>query len=231
MTGEEEQARALLSEAGVDEQFVGPLALYARLVLEANAKFNLTGARSAEQLMPHILDSLTVVPHIKAPYIDVGSGAGLPGIPVAILSGGDTVLLEATAKKVAFLGEAIGELRLGAARALSARAEDAGRGPELRERFQSATVRAVASAPAALELVAPFLTVGGLAILQRGSAESSEGPALGKAAEELGFVVETETALAGGRRLLLVRKVGPTPDRFPRRSGNAQKRPLGNVRV
>lgn len=229
MTGEEERAgaRALLSEAGVDERFVEPLGLYARLVLEANAKFNLTGARSAEQFVPHILDSLTVVPHIKPPYIDVGSGAGLPGIPVALVTGAETALLEATAKKAAFLLEALDLLQLGTARAVGARAEDAGRDPALRERFQSATVRAVASAPAALELVAPFLAVGGLAILQRGSAEPAEGPTLGTAAAELGFALESETALAGGRRLLLVRKLGATPGRFPRRTGMATKRPLG----
>jgi 16S rRNA (guanine527-N7)-methyltransferase len=226
VTGEEERARALLFEAGVDERYVEPLARYARLVLEANAKFNLTGARSAEQLVPHIVDSLTVVPYIKPPYIDIGSGAGLPGIPVAMLTGADTVLLEATAKKAAFLGAALEALHLETARAIVGRAEDAGRDPGLRG-FQSATVRAVASAPAALELAAPFLAVGGLAVLQRGAAEPAEGPALGAAAAELGFALEAEAPLKGGRRLLLIRKVGPTPERFPRRSGVAAKRPLG----
>lgn len=227
MTGEEERARALLSEAGVDERYVDPLALYVRLVLEANAKFNLTGARSPEQLVPHILDSVTVLPHIRAPYIDIGSGAGLPGIPVALFTLADTVLLEATTKKAVFLREAIEALHLGTARAVGGRAEDAGRDPVLREHFHSATVRAVASAPATLELAAPLLAVGGLAILQRGSAEPTEGAALGAAAAQLGFALESETALAGDRRLLLIRKVRPTPDRFPRRTGVATKRPLG----
>ncbi len=227
MTGEEEQAQKLLSAGGVEARFIQPLALYTRLVLAANSKFNLTGARTAEQFVPHILDSLTIVPYVRSPYIDIGSGAGLPGIPAALVTGADTVLLEATAKKAAFLMEAIEALELTATRAVTARAEDAGRDPELRERFEGATVRAVASAPGALELVAPFLAVGGLAILQRGRAETDERASLGSASLALRFDVEPEVALAGERRLLLVRKTAPTPGRFPRRAGMAQKRPLG----
>ncbi len=227
MTGEAEQAEKLLSAGGVEARFVEPLAAYTRLVLAANSKFNLTGARTAEQFVPHILDSLTVVPYVRSPYVDVGSGAGLPGIPVALVTGADTVLLEATAKKAAFLREAIDALHLTHVRVTTARAEDAGRDPELRGRFASATVRAVASAMAALELVAPFLGVGGLAILQRGASESIETPSLEVAASALGCTLESEVPLDGGRRLLLVRKTGPTPDRFPRRPGMAAKRPLG----
>ncbi len=227
MTGEKEQAEALLSAGGVEARFVEPLAAYARVVLAANSKFNLTGARTAEQFVPHILDSLTIVPYLRSPYLDVGSGAGLPGIPVALVTGADTVLLEATAKKAAFLREAIDALCLTACRVVAGRAEDAGRDPELRERFESATVRAVASAPAAIELVVPFLAVGGLAILQRGASESIEPASVEAAASALGCTLESEIPLGGGGRLLLVRKTGPTPDRFPRRPGMAAKRPLG----
>ena len=136
------------------------LALYTRLVLEANAKFNLTGARTEAEFASHIADSLTVLPYVLGPYIDIGSGAGLPGIPVALASGVETTLLEATQKKAKFLTETIEALGLDA-HVISARAEDAGRDPRWREQFQSATIRAVASAPAALELAAPFLAVGG----------------------------------------------------------------------
>jgi len=202
------------------------LALYARLVLGGNAQFNLTGAQSDAELAPHIADSLTVLPYLQAPYIDIGSGAGLPGIPVAIASGVETVLLEATAKKARFLTDTIEALGL-KARVITARAEDAGRDPQWRERFQSATIRAVASAPAALELAAPFLALGGLAILQRGAPEPGEAVALSLAAGELHCEVESEIRLDGGKRLILIRKTGPTPERFPRRSGLAQKRPLG----
>jgi 16S rRNA (guanine527-N7)-methyltransferase len=202
------------------------LALYTRLALEANAKFNLTGARTEPEFAAHIADSLTLLRYVRGPYIDIGSGAGLPGIPVALASGVETMLLEATGKKAKFLAEMIEVLGLNA-RVVAARAEEAGLDPQWREHFQSATIRAVASAPAALELAAPFLAVGGLAILQRGAAEPGEAEALSLAAEELRCTVGPEFRVAGDRRLVLFRKAGPTPNAFPRRSGIAQKRPLG----
>jgi len=202
------------------------LSLYTRLVLEANARFNLTGARTEAELATHLADSSTVLPYIQSPYIDIGSGAGLPGIPVALATGAETLLLEATHKKAKFLKETTQALGLNV-RVVAARAEDAGRDPQWRERFQSATIRAVASASAALELTAPFLAVGGLAILQRGPAEPGEAESLSLATSELGCAAESEIRLGGGRRLILVRKTGSTPPRFPRRPGVAQKRPLG----
>jgi len=202
------------------------LAHYTRLVLEANARFNLTGAKNETEFASHVADSLTVLPYVVGPYIDIGSGAGLPGIPVAIASGVETTLLEATAKKAKFLTETIETLGLNV-RVIGARAEDAGRDPKWRERFRSATIRAVASAPAALELAAPFLALGGLAILQRGATEPGEAGALSVAAAELQCAVESEVRLVGQKRLVLVRKAGATPNRFPRRAGTAQKRPVG----
>jgi len=184
-----------------------------------------TRFREAE-FAPHIADSLTVLPYIRASYIDIGSGAGLPGIPVALATGVETGLLEATQKKAKFLAETIEALGLNV-QVISARAEDAGRDPSWRQHFQSATIRAVASAPAALELAAPFLAVGGLAILQRAAPEPGEPHALLTAAGESGCAVEAEVQLDGDRRLILIRKTRPTPERFPRRSGLAQKRPLG----
>jgi 16S rRNA (guanine527-N7)-methyltransferase len=226
VTGEEERARDLLSKS-VEGGLVEPLARYAALVLEANAKFNLTGARDAGQFIEHIQDSLTVVPYVRSPHIDIGSGAGLPGIPVALATRAAMVLIEATGKKAAFLREASEALGLGAiVEVISARAEDAGRDSALREHFGSATIRAVASAPAAIELAAPFLAVGGVAILQRGPADEAYPAALGSAAKTVGCTVESEVASSGGRRLILVRKTEPISESFPRRAGIARKRPL-----
>jgi len=225
VSAETERAQALLVAGGAPSEQAPRLARYAALVLEANRKFNLTGARSVEEFVPHILDSLTIVPYVRAPYVDVGSGAGLPGIPVAMVTGVRTTLVEATSKKAAFLRGAIAELSLDAEVA-AARAEDAGRKPELREQFATATARAIASAPTALELTAPLLAVGGLAILQRGSIDDSERTALEGAALMLGCAVDAEVALEGERRLILVRKTSPTSGRFPRRPGIPEKRPL-----
>ena len=225
MNAETELALDLLVAAGVPPEHAPRLGRYVALVLEANRKFNLTGARSIEEFVPHILDSLTVVPYVRSPYVDVGSGAGLPGIPVAIVTGVRTLLVEATSKKAAFLLDAIAALGIDA-EAAAARAEDAGRKPELRERFASATARAIASAPTALELTAPLLALGGVTILQRGSMDISERTALEGAALMLGCALDAEVALEGERRLILVRKTSATPDRFPRRSGVPEKRPL-----
>jgi 16S rRNA (guanine527-N7)-methyltransferase len=225
VSAETERAEALLAAGGAPAEHVPRLAQYVALVLEANRKFNLTGARSVEEFVPHILDSLTVVPYIRAPYVDVGSGAGLPGIPVAIVTGVRTLLVEATAKKAGFLKDAMAALGIDVD-VMGARAEDAGRKPELRERFESATARAIASAPTALELTAPLLAVGGVAILQRGSMSVSERAALEGAALMLGCTFDADVALEGERRLILVRKTAATPERFPRRSGIPEKRPL-----
>ena len=225
MSAAEDQARSLLATAGVGAPHVARLAKYVELVLEANRKFNLTGARSVEQLVPHILDSLTVVPYVRPPYVDVGSGAGLPGIPVAIVTGARTVLLEVTAKKAAFLEDVLVALGV-VADVVPSRAEDAGRRPELRGQFASGTARAIAFAPTALELIAPLLAINGVAILQRGTMGADERAALAGAALMLGCAVDAEIALEGDRRLVLVRKVSPTSDRYPRRSGVPEKRPL-----
>jgi len=216
---------SLLAEAGVEERLVEPLARYGVLVLEANRRTNLTGAKSPAELLEHLLDSLSVVPFVREPYVDVGSGAGFPAIPVAIAAGVPVTLVESTAKKARFLQEALGELGL-AGKVVAERAERAAHDPNLRERFASATARAVAVAPAVAELLVPLLAVGGAAILQRGRLEEPERRALEDAALVLGARVESEHALDGDRRIIVLRKGRPTPTRFPRRIGIPEKRPL-----
>lgn len=227
MSPEEARAAKLLAESGVAGQHVRRLAQYAALVLRKNHGPNLTGARTVDEMIAHISDSLTVTPYVRDPYVDIGSGAGLPGIPVAIATGIRTTLIEATSRKAAFLEEAIAELALDGAQVLAARAEDVARDARYRAEFASATARAVASASAVLELTAPLLAIGGLAILQRGRIDSGERSSLEDAALILGCSVGAEIPLEGQKRLILVRKTGPTPDRFPRRPGVPEKRPLG----
>jgi len=215
----------LLVEARVEGRLVEPLAHYAELVLAENRRMNLTGARTPAEIVEHLLDSLSVVPFIRSPYVDVGSGAGFPGIPVALAAGVETTLIEATAKKAKFLERALRELGI-AGRVVAQRAEVAGRDSSLRERFASGTARAVASAPAVAELVVPLLAVGGEACLQRGEIEEAERTALADAALVLGAELVAEQEVSETRRILIVRKHGPTPLRFPRRTGIPVKRPL-----
>ena len=201
---------------------------YVALVLERNAVQNLTAARTPDAVFEHVRDSLSVVPYVREPFVDVGSGGGFPGIPIAIATGYRGVLVESVVKKARFLEEVVRELAL-PLEVRVGRAEDAGRAPELRERFASATARAVSSLPAVLELTIPFLSVGGLAVLQRGRLEARERTAAHDASLVLGATIEDDVALGGeldGRRIVLVRKVAPTGQRFPRRAGIPAKRPL-----
>lgn len=216
---------AELRQAGVDEAFLQPLGLYAELVLEENRRFNVTGAKTPAELLTHLLDSLTVAPFVSTPYVDVGSGAGLPAIPVLIATAAQATLVESNRKKGRFLERAAQQLGLRAT-VLAERAETAGRREDLRDRFASGTARAVASAPAAAELLLPFIAPGGLAILQQGRLEPAERQALEDAVLVLGGRFEEERVVEGERRLILIRKQAPTPTRFPRRTGIPQKRPL-----
>lgn len=216
---------ALLAGAGVETRLAGPLAQYGALLLETNRRFNVSGADTPEELLPHLLDSLSVVPYMHGPLVDVGSGGGLPAIPLAIAAGVEVTLIESTTKKAAFLEAALGTLGL-PGHVIPQRAELAGRDPGLREQFACGTARAVSSAPTVLELVVPFLRVGGTAVLQRGRLDERERNAVRDAAPMLGAELAQEIELDGERRFLLVKKIAPTPQRFPRRTGVPEKRPL-----
>lgn len=222
---EEAELVALLEAAGVDSRHVPRLARYGALVLETNRRFNVTGAKTPAELAAHLADSLTVVPFVREPYVDIGSGGGLPAIPVAIASGLPVTLIESNLKKARFLKEVLEELEL-RGQVVAERAEIAGHDPVLRGHFASGTARAVAVAPAVAELLMPLIAPGGVAVLQRGALEPRERDALADAALMLGGTVEAEHAFEGERRIVLVRKTEPTTLRFPRRPGIPAKRPL-----
>ncbi|MBV8345146.1 MAG: 16S rRNA (guanine(527)-N(7))-methyltransferase RsmG [Candidatus Eremiobacteraeota bacterium] len=221
----EDELFALLEDAGVAAALRAPLSRYGALVLEAGRRVNLTGAKSPGALADHLLDSLMVVPHVREPLVDVGSGAGFPGIPIAIAAGIPVTLIETTAKKAAFLAKALEELNL-PGDVIARRAEDAGRDDTLRERFASGTARALSGATTVAELLLPLIAPGGVAILQRGRLDARERGAVEDAALMLGGRLESELPLEGERRILLLRKERATPARFPRRPGVPEKRPL-----
>jgi 16S rRNA (guanine527-N7)-methyltransferase len=215
----------LLEIAGVDSPIRARIARFGARVLEANARFNLTGAKTAAALAPHLADSLTLLPFVTQSLVDVGSGGGLPAIPIAIATGANVTLVETTIKKARFLEAALREFEL-AGTVVAERAEVAAHDPQLRERFTSGTARAVSLAPTVAELLLPFVAPGGSAALQRGTFDARERNALADAAVMLGARVESETELDGARRIVVVRKESPTPARFPRRPGIPEKRPL-----
>jgi 16S rRNA (guanine527-N7)-methyltransferase len=225
MTATESELGALLTAAGVDAALAARLAAYGALLLEANRRTNLTGAKGAAALGPHLLDALSLVSEVSGRLVDIGSGGGLPGIPLALATGVEVLLVEAVAKKASFLERTLLELGLAGAVA-AARAETVAGDPRYREQFGVATARAVGTAPGVAELTVPFLRIGGRALLQRGAMELAERQAVDDAAPMLGARLVEERPLEGGRRILILEKTAPTPIRFPRRVGMAQKRPL-----
>ena len=149
---------------------------YHRELIEWNARFNLTAITDAEGVyVRHFLDSLSCLKAMARPesgagpqIIDVGSGAGFPGIPIKIAAAEVRLtLLEATGKKVQFLEHLVQTLELGQTEVLQGRAEDLGRSPEHRERYDWALARAVAEMPVLVEYLLPLVRVGGVVLAQR----------------------------------------------------------------
>ncbi len=218
-----------LARHGAPPEALERLSRYGELLLERNREFNLTGARDAEAIAKHIADALTLVPLIAADeeLIDVGAGGGLPGIPLAIVRGIRVTSVDATAKKIAFVVDAMQQLGI-EGEAIAARAENLARDKGFRDRFTYATARALGSAAAVVELTLPFVAIGGRALLQRGTMLDAERALAAEAALALGGELSDELPLEGERRILIVTKRSPTPERFPRRVGIAQHRPLSS---
>jgi 16S rRNA (guanine527-N7)-methyltransferase len=219
------EARAALRAAGVEEPLAERLALFAALVLAANLRVNLTGSKTGAAFAEHILDALTLRGDVVGPLVDVGSGNGVPGIPLALAAGIRVTLIEPIKKRAAFLSAAMSALGIDG-EVVAARAEDAGHDPAHREQYHCATARAVASAPAVAELTVPLLAIGGRALLQRGAIPAAERNALADAALVLGAQLVEERELGRDRRVLVLEKRSATGPRFPRKNGTPAKRPL-----
>ena len=187
----------------------------------------------------HLADSLAVVPVIDSftaggcgRLVDVGSGAGLPGVPIAIaMPNIAVVLVESSARRVAFLWQALSAVGIKNVSVLHARAESAGRDPDRRESYDLAVSRAVLPATPALELTLPLLRVGGLAILyktadQARTLRDSEAAATLLGARSGATVEYSLPGLRQDRCLALYEKISATPSTYPRRSGVPARRPL-----
>jgi 16S rRNA (guanine527-N7)-methyltransferase len=225
MPGDEQTISAALRASGVPEALAGQLAAYGALLLEANRKVNLTGGKDGAALVPHLLDALMLATDVTGDLVDVGSGGGLPGIPLALATGVRVVLIEPTGKKAAFLARALRECGV-EGEAVAERAETAARDERFREQFAFATARAVSLAPTVAELTVPFLRIGGRALLQRTVPEPRERQALEDVAPMLGAALIEERIVEGNHRIFILEKRHPTPPRFPRRNGVPEKRPL-----
>jgi 16S rRNA (guanine527-N7)-methyltransferase len=211
---------------------------YLTLLREWNERVNLVADADPEVVQRrHMLESLALGAALRerellrpdSRVIDVGAGAGFPGIAIKIAW--PTIhltLLEATAKKTAFLSAAVEALALEHAHVHTARAEEAGHDPSMRDSFDLVLARAVAPLPALLELTLPFARVGGRLATPKGSRVRDEIAAAGRAASVLhAKLFSVPLNVPGPEQTLVVAlKQAPTPPEYPRRPGVPAKSPL-----
>ncbi len=210
---------------------------YYELLIEWNQKINLTAITDRDEVwVKHFEDSLSIdrildMSKIES-VIDVGTGAGFPGIPLKIIYPKiKLTLLDSLDKRVRFLKEVISELALENVTALHGRAEDYGRDEKYREEYDLCVSRAVASLPVLTELCVPFVKVGGCFIAYKSEKAEEEIKASGQAIDSLGAKISsTESfSLSGGeygRTLIKIDKIESTPDIYPRRAGLPSKKPI-----
>jgi 16S rRNA (guanine527-N7)-methyltransferase len=212
----------------LSEQQIEQLLRYREELLDWNTRINLTAITDPEEvLIKHFLDSLSLLSIYDSPdtrLLDIGAGAGFPGLPLKIVRPQWRVmLLEATGKKVTFMQHVIETLQLEDVVAVHGRAEELAHRGEYRAAFDVVTARAVASLPALLEYGAPFCRVGGRIILPKKGDLAQELAQGKRAAALVGAVLEADAlvnlpGLNDGRRLLVWKQQKLCPARFPRSS-------------
>ncbi len=223
----------------LNSQQLEQLNIYYQELVDWNQRMNLTTITDYQDVqIKHFLDSLTVTLTFKLPLrpsfsvIDIGTGAGLPGIPLKILLPDiRLVLLEATAKKAAFLDHIKHKLGLDNTEIVVGRAEKVAHETQYRERFDVVLSRAVSPLPPLVELTLPFCTIGGSFVAQKKGEIEPEISQAAKAINLLGGKLREVKRidleeLADERYLVIIDKVSPTPHQYPRRPGIPAKRPL-----
>lgn len=220
----------------LDKTAVNRLEKYSALLREWNEKMNLTAITDPDEIViKHFLDCLMIFKNSEIPenakVIDVGTGAGFPGMVMKIARPDiQLTLLDSLNKRLTFLSEVLREIGL-EAEIVHARAEEGGRKPELREKFDISTARAVAKLNVLSEYCMPFVKVGGSFIAMKGPSAPEEMAAAERAIKKLGGgeIKNYQEKLPndGGERVFCqVRKISQTPSSFPRISAKIQKKPL-----
>ncbi len=215
--------------------------LYYQELIEWNRKINLTAITDYSSVqVKHFLDSLTITLALTGEeaekpdfnIVDIGTGAGFPGLPLKILFPQPRlVLIEPTTKKTAFLHHIIHKLELENVEVLNSRAEEAAHLPPYREQFSLVLSRAVALLPALVELTLPFCQIGGRFVAQKKGELEQELGGAEKAIATLGGKLDQVKKIELGefddvRYLVIIDKIYPTPGKYPRRPGLPRRRPI-----
>lgn len=219
------------------EQQLQQFVIYYDTLITWNQKMNLTAIEEpVEVAYKHFVDSaclLRVVPDLKQKsMIDVGTGAGFPGVPLKIMEPAlDLTLFDSLNKRIIFLQELCQKLQLKDVKAVHGRAEEFGIKLEYRQQYDMATARAVARMPVLLEICLPFVKKGGIFIALKGPELENEIKESSNALKKLGgkLVDVQQFTLADGaytRNLAVIEKIKDTPKKYPRKAGTPQKKPL-----
>lgn len=212
------------------EQF----SLYGDLLVEWNEKMNLTSITDPQEIIvKHFLDSLTLTPWVQGDkVVDIGTGAGFPGIPLKIFYNDKSfTLVDSLAKRLDFLQAVIMKLNLDCVTTIHTRAEDFGRNPQYRGQFDTVVSRAVARLPVLLEYALPVLNAGGVFLAAKGSQAEDEVKESANALEVLGAqVIDIKKFNLGEeaehRSIIIIKKIKETPRQYPRKAGTPAKNPL-----
>lgn len=209
---------------------------YMKLLIEWNEKINLTAIVEPGQVITkHFLDSLTILNYIgtkQQKIIDVGTGAGFPGIPIKIMDDlSEITLIDSLNKRINFLQKVINKNNLKNIRAIHGRAEDFGQDKLYREKYDVCVARAVAPMNILVEYLLPFARVNGICICMKGANIEEELEEAKKAINLLGGKIEKVESfgLSGSedrRNIIIIRKISKTPKQYPRKAGTAKKYPI-----
>lgn len=222
-------------QLNVNDEVLNKFWVYMTNLLERNEKINLTAITDEDDMiLKHFIDSLTILEYIpeKSNVIDVGTGAGFPGIPLKIVREDiNMTLMDSLNKRITFLNEIINKLGLKKINAIHSRAEELAKIPEHREKYDIAVSRAVANLSTLSEYMIPFVKVGGKCICMKGSNIEEELKTAKNAIKELGGEIEKVINFKlpdsdNERNIIIIKKVRNTKSKYPRKAGMPSKEPL-----
>ena len=224
-----------LIDINISEIEIENFKIYMELLLEWNEKINLTAITNEDDMiLKHFIDSLTIKKYMSEneKIIDIGTGAGFPGIPLAIMNKNNEItLMDSLNKRIVFLNDVIDKLKLTNVKAIHSRAEELARNKTYREKYDVAVSRAVANLSTLVEYMLPFVSVGGKCICMKGPNIEEELKNAKNAIKELGGeIIKIENFKLpesdNERNIVIIKKIKETSSKYPRKSGTPSKEPI-----